>query len=51
MPDQEMVTITAEEYASLKEDSDMLLCLQDAGVDNWIWYDEARAAFDKLSRD
>lgn len=37
----DMVTISAEEYASLKDDQDFLLALQGAGVDNWDGYDYA----------
>lgn len=32
---EETVTITKKEYDNLKKDSDWLLCLKSAGVDNW----------------
>ncbi len=38
---KETATISKEEYESLLEDSDMLLALQGAGVDNWEGYDYA----------
>ena len=38
---KETVTISKEEYESLLEDSDKLLALEGAGVDNWSGYDEA----------
>jgi hypothetical protein len=42
---QEMVTITKEEYNSLREDSEKLTCLKSWGVDNWGGYGDAMAAF------
>ncbi len=39
--EQEMVTITKKEYDSLQDDALFLNCLQNAGVDNWCWYDTA----------
>lgn len=36
------VTISKEEYESLKEDARWLQCLENAGVDNWEGYDYAR---------
>jgi hypothetical protein len=38
---KETVTIHKSEYESLLEDSDKLLALEGAGVDNWSGYDEA----------
>jgi hypothetical protein len=38
---KETVTISKEEYESLLEDSNKLLALEGAGVDNWEGYDEA----------
>ena len=38
---QEMVTISKEEYESLKEDSEILDCLRACGVDNWQGWDDA----------
>lgn len=37
----ETVTISKDEYNDLIESQKMLLCLQDAGVDNWDGYDFA----------
>lgn len=39
---EETITITKAEYNSLKEDQDLLLALQSAGVDNWEGYSYAR---------
>ena len=36
-----MVEITANEYAELLNESNILACLYAAGVDNWEGYDEA----------
>lgn len=36
------VTITASEYKKLIEDQLWLQCLEEAGVDNWQGFDEAR---------
>ncbi len=38
---EEMVTITKERFDDLIDSERMLICLQNAGVDNWEWYDEA----------
>lgn len=35
------ITISMDEYETLKEDSRFLSCLQGAGVDNWCGYDDA----------
>jgi hypothetical protein len=35
------ITITTKEYEGLLEDRAMLICLQNAGVDNWQGYDYA----------
>jgi hypothetical protein len=40
--DDEMVTISAKELKQLRRDSEWLLCLEDAGVDNWPGIDNAR---------
>lgn len=37
----EMVTITKAEYDELLHDSDFLMCLRAAGVDNWCGYSDA----------
>ncbi len=42
---QELVTITKEEYQSLKEDSLLLRHLRAAGVDNWEGWDDAIEQF------
>lgn len=42
---EEMVTITKAEYDSLKDDARWLLCLQDAGVDNWSGYSYAQEMY------
>lgn len=39
---EETITITKAEYDSLKEDENLLLALQSAGVDNWEGYSYAR---------
>lgn len=39
--ENELITITRKEYESLLDDSRKLGCLEDAGVDNWTFYDEA----------
>lgn len=38
MTDKETVTIPKEEYESLRQDSNWLSMLEDAGVDNWEGY-------------
>ena len=38
---EETVTISKKEYESLLEDQKLLICLQNAGVDNWEGYDYA----------
>lgn len=35
------ITISQREYDSLKKDQNWLLCLEDAGVDNWSGIDYA----------
>lgn len=39
------VTITRELYDQLIEDARWLACLEEAGVDNWQGFDEARAIY------
>lgn len=41
MNDDELVTISYEEYEELLADSKLLNCLLNAGVDNWDGYDFA----------
>lgn len=42
---EETVTISKREYARLLDSERMLLCLEDAGVDNWGGYSEAMKEF------
>lgn len=39
--EEEMITITKKEYEDLKDDSVRLGFLEQHGVDNWTWYDDA----------
>ena len=41
----EVVTITLDEYEQLKADSAFLSALEQAGVDNWDGYDYAREIY------
>lgn len=43
---EETITITKEEYDRLEKDSEWLSCLEAAGVDNWIGFDEAKDLLD-----
>lgn len=45
----EMVTISREEYTNLRDDSRLLRCLENAGVDNWEWYGDALEEFQEES--
>ena len=45
LKDTDMMLVAAGEYTSLQEDSRMLQCLHDAGVDNWSGYSYAMEAF------
>jgi hypothetical protein len=36
-----ITTITTKEYKGLLRDRNMLLALEEAGVDNWVGYDDA----------
>lgn len=47
MENQEMVTITKEEYDRLVDDSYMLSCLEACGVDNWSGWDDAMEMFNE----
>lgn len=42
----ETVTISKDEYETLKRDQLFLHCLESNGVDNWDWYDEAVREYD-----
>lgn len=48
MPDREL-TIPLKSYRKLKESDLMLSCLLNAGVDNWVGYDEAMDSFTALN--
>jgi hypothetical protein len=43
-----MITITKEEYDTLKEDALFLRALERAGVDNWEGYDDALDILEKI---
>ena len=43
--EQEMITITKEEYDELKSDQSFLYCLQSCGVDNWEGYSDAQEMY------
>ncbi len=45
MDTAENVTITREEYETLKRETAKLAALEAGGVDNWEWYGEALADF------
>ena len=47
----EHITISVEEYESLKHDSAFLNALHAAGVDNWEWYGEALAILEEDEED
>ena len=47
----ETITISKEEYESLLEDSDKLLALEGAGVDNWEGYAEAMELFKEINEE
>lgn len=39
------VTLTAEEYEELVNQTILLDCLEACGVDNWVGYDDAREMY------
>lgn len=41
------IRITREQYASLLRESRKLRALENAGVDNWEWYDEAISSLEE----
>jgi hypothetical protein len=43
----ETVTIPKEEYEELLNDSHILSCLQNTGVDNWCGWDDAMELYHK----
>ncbi len=44
------VTISKQQYEQLIEDSDILQCLRNAGVDNWDGWDFAMEEFHALDQ-
>jgi hypothetical protein len=46
--DIKFVRIPRDEYEKLKDDSLLLRCLENGGVDNWEWYGEAIRSYNKL---
>lgn len=46
---EETITISKKLYDQLMDDSLFLNCLQNAGVDNWDWYDEAVEEYQKTN--
>ena len=44
--DDNEVTIRRDTYERLQEDRKKLIALENAGVDNWEWYDEAMSGLD-----
>ena len=51
MNDVNMITIPRAVYDGLMRDRNWLMCLEDAGVDNWVGYDEARQLYKELQND
>ena len=45
MNDDHEILVSAKKYRELLEDSRKLQALENAGVDNWDWYDEAMKEF------
>lgn len=48
--EEETITISKQEYASLRESQLMLEALEEAGVDNWEWYGDAMQLFERNSK-
>ena len=46
--EEEMITITKKKYDDLVEDSRWLLCLETAGVDNWLGIDYAEKLLEEM---
>lgn len=44
--DDDIIVISLEEYAEMKEELRWLQCLEEAGVDNWDGYDYALELYD-----
>ena len=47
---EEMITITLKEYNGLLADSNKLLALESAGVDNWQGYDDAMTILEEMNQ-
>ena len=47
LPEDSTVTITASEYTYLTNRDNKLMCLENAGVDNWDGYDFALEEYTK----
>lgn len=47
----ETIIITVREYKRLIEDSELLLCLERTGVDNWSGWDIARELRDEIRKE
>lgn len=41
------IQISKEEYARLQDRDDKLRALENGGVDNWEWYDEAMSGYNE----
>ena len=48
---EETVTITKKEYDGLIKDSEFLLALQGAGVDNWGGYSDALESLEEINNE
>lgn len=48
MKDEETITISLKQYHQLMDDSDLLNCLRNAGVDNWVGWDYAIEEYQAL---
>jgi hypothetical protein len=46
---EETVTITKKQYQELLDDSLILNCLRNNGVDNWEWYGEAMDEYRRVN--
>ena len=46
-----MITISQEEYDQLLEDSNLLDCLRNCGVDNWGGWDDAMEMMNEVEDD
>jgi len=43
--------LSKERFKELNESENLLLCLQNAGVDNWEWYDVAMEEYRDVVED